>query len=85
MPEPHIAAEKVARYSSRVELELLTQGRSIPLSEIGNRSVTLSAPAAVPTGFAEMVLYVDGKAERWNIEVLSHPSDALDLPIRIVR
>jgi hypothetical protein len=82
----NVAADQVrtTRYSSRVELELIVEGHSIKLDEIGDTSVTLSAPASVRRGLAEVVIHVDGQPERWTVEILPHDRDSLDIPIRMV-
>lgn len=70
-------------YSSRVRLDLIVDGRTIPLAKMAHDRVVLAAPTRLQPGDAEMVLFVDGVPQRWAIEILPHEPNSLRVPIQI--
>lgn len=84
MSNPHLATRRSdpVGYSSNVRLDLIVDGRTVPLAKMSHDRVVLVEATGLATGLAAMVLYVDGKPRRWEIEILPHEPGEVRIPIR---
>ena len=75
-------------YSADVSLDLILDGRSIPLAQIGRDWIVLRKPTDLEPGPGEVVATIDGIERRWSVELNegSHTATAKvairDLPER---
>lgn len=69
-------------HSADVRLELVAEGRSIPLAKIGPETVFATAPVDLPPCDAQVIMSVDGRVEQWNVR-LSRGADPRERTIAI--
>jgi hypothetical protein len=56
-------------YSSTIDLSLIAEGRSIPLSKIGPHYITLAASTELSPGDAVIEMCVDGETRQWKVRI----------------
>ncbi|HUY35658.1 MAG TPA: hypothetical protein VMV69_23140 [Pirellulales bacterium] len=56
-------------YSAEVRLELVIDGRSLDVEQVGPRSCLLAEPIDHPPGEAEVVMHVDGQRRTWRVAI----------------
>jgi hypothetical protein len=57
------------RHSACVQMRLLIGGHSLRVAQMGPNFLILDDTADYPPGNAEIVLSVDGQAERWTVHL----------------
>jgi hypothetical protein len=62
-----ISARDNGGHSSQVNIELLIDGGSVPVAQLGPDFLLLDAPFDHPPGNARLVLKVDQSERRWDI------------------
>ena len=55
------------RYSAEVELQLVAQGKSYPLAQIGPDFVIFKTPVELAPCDATIIMHVDGEERRWAV------------------
>ena len=56
-------------YSTDVRINLILNGHSIPVAQLGPRFLLVDEPSDHPPGLASIVLRVDQSEERWNVHL----------------
>ena len=56
-------------YSAEVQLDLVIEGRSIPLAQISRDWIVLREPMDLEPGFGEVVATIDGNERRWPVSL----------------
>jgi hypothetical protein len=54
-------------HSAQVKIQLLLDGRTVPVSQLGPDFLLLDVPFEYPPGNARLVLQVDQSERRWDI------------------
>jgi hypothetical protein len=67
-----------------VRLWLKTNGRTVPLSQISFDRIVLRDGEPVPLGPAEVAMSVDGREQRWQVEVGTSVPGSRTVPIRLL-
>ena len=75
MPEQH----SIDRYSAVVEVQLVAQGNSYPLPQIGPDFVIFKIPMNIAPCEATIIMHVDGKERRWSVSLPDGASRDSDL------
>ena len=71
------------RYSAVVELQLVAQGNSYPLAQIGPDFVIFKTPVNLAPCEATIIMHVDGEKRRWSAALVDGVNRVSDL-VRIV-
>lgn len=56
-------------HSADVRIDLILNGHSIPVAQLGPGFLLLDTPADHPAGEASIILRVDQSEERWNVRL----------------
>ena len=73
------------RYSAVVELQLVAQGKSYPLAQIGPDFVIFKTPVELAPCDATIIMHVDGEERRWSVTLpdgATRDSDLVKTPSR---
>ena len=73
------------RYSAVVELQLLAQGKSYPLAQIGPDFVIFKTRVDLQRCDATIIMHVDGKERRWPVSLVdgaTRDSDVVKIETR---
>jgi hypothetical protein len=62
-----VSAIKNGGHSAQVKIQLLIDGSSVPVAQLGPDFLLLDAPFEHPPGNARLALQVDQSERRWNI------------------
>jgi hypothetical protein len=69
MPLPDSRSNSRAGHSADVRINLILNGHSIPVAQLGPDFLLLDVPADHPPGQASIVLSVDQSEERWDVRL----------------
>lgn len=72
------------RFSATVRLQLVVAGEALPLSHASSEWVIASGHPAILPGIAELVMHVDDRPTRSQVEILPHAPGSVQVPIRVV-
>jgi hypothetical protein len=64
-----IAVTNSGGHSAQVKMQLLINGRSIPVAQLGPDFLLLDHPFDLPPGNAELVVQVDQSERRWEVRL----------------
>ncbi len=56
-------------HSADVKIDLILNGHTLPVAQLGPDFLVLDHPAEYPAGTAEILMSVDGEAERWSVRL----------------
>ena len=72
------------RYSAVVELQLVAQGKSYPLAQIGPDFVIFKTPLNLAPCDATIIMHVDGEERRWPVALVDGATRDSDV-VKIAR
>ena len=56
-------------HSADVKIDLILNGHTLPVAQLGPDFLVLDHPADYPAGPANILMSVDGEAERWSVRL----------------
>ena len=56
-------------HSADVKMELILNGHTLPVAQLGPDFLVLDRPVDYPAGSGDILMIVDGEAERWTVRL----------------
>jgi len=61
--------EKHNGHSAEVRIDLILNGRTLSVGQLGPDFLVLDHPAEQPAGTADILMSVDGREQRWSVQL----------------